>query len=307
MQARRRSPVAPRTAPRPMHRDRCRARGVRRASRTSVAAAKQQRRSIAAAVLCKGDLGLQQIHAGSSEFVQRAGLRGRQQPERLVERAGLQLGLCRRQHALGAAARVGRQVGRASQERCCGSEPPAGLRPTGGPLELRRDILVRASRGLRTVPGAAIRLERGVGHVRQRSVRALALAVRSRSIDGRPHQRMAEAHLRADLQKPGPGCGLDRGAGDPKPRRGAPHQRRVADWFRRRDQEQQPRLRPVTPRAVAGSSPRSGPTAAADPALRTRRPTVLPRALAGAPKAQADCRAPPRRSDPGRAHRAGPG
>ena len=53
---------------------------------------------------------------------------------------------------------------------------------------------------------------------------------------------MPKAHLRADVQQPGSRRRLERSAGDPQPRRGAPHQRRVADRFRRRDQEQQPSL-----------------------------------------------------------------
>ena len=185
---------------------------------------------------------MQQIHAGSPELVQRSGLRGRQQPERRVERAGLQVGLRRRQHALGAAGRIDRQVGRPPQERGRGGEPAAGLRPARRALELGRDVLVGPARGLRAVPGAAIRLERGIGHVRQRAVHALALEVRGRPVDRRAHERMAEAHLRADVQQPGPRRGLERRAGDPEPRRGAPHQRRIADRLRRRDQQQQPRL-----------------------------------------------------------------
>jgi hypothetical protein len=53
---------------------------------------------------------------------------------------------------------------------------------------------------------------------------------------------MPKAHLRTDLQHLGPRRRLERGAVDPEPRRGSPHQRRVTDGFGRRHQEQPSRL-----------------------------------------------------------------
>jgi hypothetical protein len=93
---------------------------------------------------------------------------------------------------------------------------------------------------MRTVPGAAIRLERRVGHIGQGVMRGPSVEIRSRPVDGRPHQRMPEAHLRADVQQPGLRRRLDRRAGDPEPRRRTPHQGRLAHGLRRRDQEEEP-------------------------------------------------------------------
>ena len=161
-------------------------------------------------------------------------------------------------------------VGRAPQERRCGGEPAAGLRPARRALELGRDVLVRASRGLRAVPGAAIRLERGVGRVRQRPVRAPALGIRGRPIDGRPHQRMPEAHLRADIQQPGPRRGSSAVPAIPS-RVAARHISAGSPRGSAAATRSSSRVSAAAPRAAAGSSPRSGPTAAAAPAARTRR------------------------------------
>ena len=195
----------------------------------------QQQWSLAAAVLGERHLSAEQIHAGSAELVERSGLSCRPQAERGVEGAGLQVDLGRCKHALGAAARLRRKVGRPSEERCCGSEPAARLRATSGTLEFPRDVLVLALCGLRTMPGAAIRLELGVGRGRQRRVHALALEIRRRTIDRGAHQRMPESDLCADFQKSCPRCRLNGRARDSKLRRGAPHERGIADGLSRRD------------------------------------------------------------------------
>jgi hypothetical protein len=89
---------------------------------------------------------------------------------------------------------------------------------------------------------------------------------------------MPEAHLRADVQQLGPRCGLEGRAGTPELRRRPPHQRRVAHGSAAATRSST-RSRPAAPRAAAGSSPRSGPTAAAlgqpEPAgeLRRREPS----------------------------------
>ena len=92
------------------------------------------------------------------------------------------------------------------------------------------------------MPDAAVRLQRPVGHLRQRVVHALTLGVRGRSVDRRPHKRMPEAHLRTHVQQVRPRRGIERRRRDPQPGRRPPHQRRVADRFRGRDQEQQASL-----------------------------------------------------------------
>ena len=72
--------------------------------------AQQQRRRIAAAVVRKGHLGVQQIHAGASELIHGTRLRGGQQAERRLERAGPQVRVRRGEHALGAARRIDGEV-----------------------------------------------------------------------------------------------------------------------------------------------------------------------------------------------------
>ncbi len=202
----------------------------------------QKRGTLAATIVGESQLSLQQTQACPSELIQRPGLRGLDQRERGVERAGLQAGLCCGEQAFGAAGRIDGQVGCAAQERRRRGEAAAALRAVGGPLELVGDLLVRPLSGVRAVPGTAIRFETGVGHLRQRCVRAPALALRRRPIDGRPHQRMPEANLRPDVEQAVLGRGRDRRVRDPEPLGGAPHDRRISSRFRRRDQEQEPRL-----------------------------------------------------------------
>ncbi len=64
--------------------------------------------------------------------------RGRQQPERRIERSGLQADLCRGERALGPLGRLRGQLDRALQERGGGGQPAARLRPARRALELRR-------------------------------------------------------------------------------------------------------------------------------------------------------------------------
>ena len=268
----------------------------------------QQRRSVAAAVLREGDLGVQQVHAGPPELVQRPGLGGRRAAASAASNApACRLACGRRQHALGAAGRLERQLGRPPQERRRGGQPAASLRPSRRPLELGGHVLVRARRwpahGARRGDPARAPL----GHLRQRAVHALALGIRGRPVDGRPHQRMAEAHLRADVQQPAAHrgarapCRRSRAA-SPRAtsapgRRPAPPPRPAAAGASGRQLVEPPQealLDPARQRQQLGQ---------AEPAGQLRAPT----ARAAAPAARADCRASRRRSGPGRARRAGPG
>ena len=93
------------------------------------------------------------------------------------------------------------------------------------------------------MPGAAVGLERSIAGVGQRLVHAPAILRRCRPVDRGADQRMAEAHLGADLDQARAG-GRGRGAGVDAQRGGRlPQEERIADRLGRRDQEQQPRRR----------------------------------------------------------------
>ena len=156
----RRSPAARRTALRSRRRDRSRARAAGRAARASSrpGAAAAERR-------CRGPGRRRPRRAAGPRGLARARPAARPRAAASSPSAASNAPACRLACAAAsmrsrAAGRIDRQVGRPPQERRRGGEPATCLRPARRPLELRRDVLVRASRGLRTVPGAAIRLER---------------------------------------------------------------------------------------------------------------------------------------------------
>ena len=230
-----------------------------------VAAAQQQRRRVAAAARGERDLARAAARPGraassSSGPASRCG----QQPERGVERAGLEVGLRRGQRALGARGRVGASARpRARRNAAAAASPP---RACARPAE-------RSSSAATSSSGPAAACARcqarrsgsssGSVDLGQRAVHAPALASRRRSVDRRAHERMAEPDPRADVEQPGSRRGLERRARDPEPRR----RRATPAAGRRRARPPRPAAAAASPRAApraaAGSSPRSGPTAAA--------------------------------------------
>ena len=85
-------------------------------------------------------MGAHQVDAGALELVERPGLRRGQQPERGVERAGLEAGLRGRQRALAAPLGILGQRHGALQERSRGGEPAASLRPARPNARARRRL-----------------------------------------------------------------------------------------------------------------------------------------------------------------------
>ena len=198
----------------------------------------QQMGSIAAATRGKGDLAAHQVHPGALELVECSGLRRSQEPERRVERAGLEAGLRRGQGALRPPSGVESQRDRALQERGGGGDPAASLRPAGRALQLGGDLLVRPGGGLGPVPGATVRIKRRIGGLGQGAMHLLAFLERGRPVGRRPDQGMPEQHPGADLQQAGLGRRGRRRSPDPQPLGGLPHQHRIPHWVGRRDQQQ---------------------------------------------------------------------
>ena len=161
-----------------------------------------------------------------------------QQGERRLERARPELGVGRGDLALGPACRVRGQLGRLVEEGGLGCRSAARLRPARRALELFGDRLVGADRRTRAMPGAAIGIERAVGDLGERTMHGLALAGRGGAIDGRPHERVREAHAMVELEQLGRGRGVSRLDRDLEPLGPAPHQHRIADRLRRREQQE---------------------------------------------------------------------
>ena len=184
----------------------------------------------------------QQVDPGALEFIQRPGLRGREQFQGLAERAGLQAGLRRGQDAFGVSRRVGGQCHRSFEERRGRGHSAAGLRPAGRAFELGGDVLVRPGRGLGPVPGPAIRIGLRVSRLGQRRVQLLPVGQRRRPVGRRARQRMPEPHPAAELDQPRlhrRRPGLDR---DAQPPSRPPHQRPVTGRIGRRQLQQPPGL-----------------------------------------------------------------
>jgi len=139
---------------------------------------------------------------------------------------------------LAASGGIGRQRNSSLQERRGSGEAAPGLCAVGRALELRGDGLVWTGRGLRSMPGPAVRIRLSVGCVSERTVHATAFLEVRRAIRRRPDQGMAKRHTGANLHESG-GFGGRRGRGrDAKQAGAAPQQHRVAGRLRRRDEQE---------------------------------------------------------------------
>ena len=202
----------------------------------------QQRRRVAAQPRGEHDLPAQQVHPGALQLIQRSGFRRGQQLQGRPERAGLQVGLRRGERPLGPAGGIDAQQHRTLQERRGRGQPAAGLGPVRRPLQLGRDLFVRAGRGLGPVPGPQVRFGHRVGDLGQRPVHLLPVLDRRGPVDRRAQQRVPEPHLGLELHQ----AGLDRRGGrlrpDAQPLGRPPHQRQLAVRLGRGQQQQPPGL-----------------------------------------------------------------
>ena len=202
----------------------------------------QQRRRVGAAPLCEGQPRTQTIGEGELELVQRAECGDREQAERGVGRARVVLGLRRRERAFRAPRGVGGQRRGALQERRGGGQSAARMRAARRALELGGDVLVRACRRLRAMPGAAVGVVLRVRGVGERTVHRPPLLCRRPAVDRGAHERVEELDARLEPEQVG-GLGRRGGAGiDAQSCAGAPEQRRIARRLRRRGEHELARV-----------------------------------------------------------------
>ena len=202
----------------------------------------QQRGSIAAEARGEGDVAAQQVDPGALELVERSGLRRGQEPERRVERAGLEARLRRGQRALRAPRRVGGQRDGALQERGRGGESAASLRPAGRALELGGDLLVGSRRRSGAVPGAPVRVRLGVGGVGEGAMDAVAILGGSRAVGGGSDEWMRELDAPTDREQPGVHRRVGRSHVDAEGLGGTVEQHGVAEWLCGRGEDEQLRV-----------------------------------------------------------------
>src|SRR5712692_7379914 len=146
-------------------------------------------------------MAVKQVGLGGLELGEWVSLRDYEKPLRCVECSGLEARLPSRQSTLGSSGRVGREPNGAIKECSRGCETAAGLRPRSRSFEVGRDVLVRAGRGCREMPRSAIRIDCRVRRVGEGAVDHASFTDRRLAIDDRAYERMAEPHLRPDVDK----------------------------------------------------------------------------------------------------------
>ena len=179
---------------------------------------------------------MQQLGAGSLGLVQWPGLRDRQQPQRRVVRAGLVLALCGEERTLRPSPRVGRQLDGPLVKRRARRQAASRPRAAGRALELCGDVLIEPGRRVRKVPGAAIRIDIGIGGLGQRAVNALALLRHRHAVDRRAHERVTEPHLRPEIDQSSGGRRRSRVRPDAELGGCPPHQHRIPHRLYRSDE-----------------------------------------------------------------------
>ena len=130
----------------------------------------EQSRRVAAARGGEHRLGAEQVYLGALEIAEGSGLGGGEEPQRVVERAGLELAPRGGQGAPRALLDIRRHRGGALEKGRGRGEPAARLRASCGPLELGGDVFIGRRLRQRAVPGAAVGIGPGIGRARQRAM-----------------------------------------------------------------------------------------------------------------------------------------
>ena len=141
------------------------------------------------------------------------------------------------QRPLRPATRIRRQLARAFLKRGARCQAAPRPRPPGRVLQFGGDVLVQSGSRLSEVPRTPIRIEIGVSRIGERAMHKQPLIGRACAIDGRSHQRMAEAHMRAELDQSGRHRRGGRVVADTQRARRLPHQHRITQRLGRRDQK----------------------------------------------------------------------
>jgi hypothetical protein len=188
----------------------------------------QQRRGVAAPAQRERDLGPHPLDAGLAQFGQRPdlgrdqeGLRGQEIPRRV-------LGVGRGERPRGAVGGVRGERHGALQERGAGGDPAPAQGPARGADQLAGHGLVGPGRGVRAMPGPAVRVGQRIGRRGQRRMGRSPVRRRGGPVDGRAHQRMPEAYVRADVKQAGLRRHLEHADVQAEPLRRPQDQRHVA-------------------------------------------------------------------------------
>ena len=151
--------------------------------------------------------------------------------------------------------RVG--IGVALEESRSGRESSTRLCTAGRGLELAGHVLVRRESRVRSMPGAAVGIDRGICGGRELAVRAPPLVRRRRPVDGRPKKWMVERDARPDLDQVGLLCRSSRLGGNAKSRSRPPEKHWIAERLGSTDEQQPLRFlgQPADPASEARLDP----------------------------------------------------
>ena len=161
--------------------------------------AQQQWRSVATASQVKGNLSPHALHLGSTEFLERTGVRDREQRLRGLEVARGELRLGGRERARCTAAGSGVSDTAMPEERRRGGDATTGVRAARA-RSIRQPRPGPGARRVRSMPGSPIGIEVPIGRDRERGVSGSSILPRSRRDRPPSHERMAEPHPRSDLE-----------------------------------------------------------------------------------------------------------
>ena len=198
----------------------------------------QQRRSITPAAARVDDLGAKPSQPRALQLFQRPQLDDRQQLVGRVRCARLERRLRSGQRTGHAPCRIRGQRSRPLQKPGCRCDAASTLGPLGRSFEFVGHGLVGSVRRMGAMPGSAVGIGVWIGRLGERAMHLLALGRARETIGGRAHERMVEAHPRAELDQPGRLGRRCCARSDAQPLRCAKQQRDVADRLGGRGEQQ---------------------------------------------------------------------
>ncbi len=143
----------------------------------------EQRRRVASSIGRKGDAGSEDLGLGLLEIVQGPSLCHVEQGDCVIDGGRFVLRGGGGQGPAGTHRRTDGQGGRTFEECGCGSQSSPRLRSGRRLLEIGRDVLVGRDRRLTKMPRAPIRIEVGIGRVRESPMNVRPLILAGRPVD----------------------------------------------------------------------------------------------------------------------------
>jgi hypothetical protein len=201
----------------------------------------QEPRSVAPSLGRKGHPGSEDVQLGTLIIVYEISLGPRGEFQRGIECAGLPLGFSGCERSSNSLIRIDGKFSGSLEECCRCGKATACLSPPGRKFEGRCHFVVRMPRGLRKVPGAAVRVEAYLSGFGECSVHVASVTSRSSLVDSRTDQGMAKNDSWCHFQQAISFTRGGRGLVESEVLSGAPYKSRIARRLGRRHEEKTPR------------------------------------------------------------------